>query len=407
MPVSLRRAAINHAIGKVKSWYSLLKLWEATDRKKRPPQLGQPSEPITFYADMVEYPDADLAVQRQVRHDFVAVELFYEGKWQSVPLPVSLHRQAQAVLSASQVESARIHEVTEQIKSRKSPKEKWTAEEKATVRPQMWHALSLSLYARRDKQYPGGLRFSLHVPFEKWVDAPQKAKAQFAANPGMPVVTVDLGVNRLAVMGAFLNDKRMATKFVHGGELNHKRHLLLNTIYKKRGQSGRLQKDVQDNVNLWEKVRNMDENTARQVARQIVNFALQNEAKVIVFEYLRGYRAPKEKMSKSGRKNHKRAYWLRGKIVEWARDLAFREGILTVERNPAYTSQMCPHCQHEHRKVGQRVKHTFTCLNPNHSYQADADFVGMLNLYRKWNGTFAYPRKKKRADESKPAQAIA
>ena len=51
MPVSLRRAAINHAIGKVKSWYSLRKLWEATDRKKRPPQLGQPNEPITFYAD--------------------------------------------------------------------------------------------------------------------------------------------------------------------------------------------------------------------------------------------------------------------------------------------------------------------------------------------------------------------
>ncbi|RIV19150.1 hypothetical protein D2Q93_13235 [Alicyclobacillaceae bacterium I2511] len=33
-------------------------------RKKRPPQLGQPNEPITFYADMVAYPDADLAIQR-------------------------------------------------------------------------------------------------------------------------------------------------------------------------------------------------------------------------------------------------------------------------------------------------------------------------------------------------------
>ncbi|RIV19579.1 hypothetical protein D2Q93_12720 [Alicyclobacillaceae bacterium I2511] len=65
------------------------------------------------------------------------------------------------------------------------------------------------------------------------------------------------------------------------------------------------------------------------------------------------------------------------------RDLTFREGILTVERNPAYTSQMCPHCQHEHWEVGQRVKHAFTWLNPNHSYQADADFVGMMNLYCK------------------------
>ncbi len=39
-------------------------------------------------------------------------------------------------------------------------------------------------------------------------------------------------------------------------------------------------------------------------------------------------------MSRAGRQNHKRAYWLRGKILRWVRDLAFREGILTVERNP-------------------------------------------------------------------------
>ena len=99
-----------------------------------------------------------------------------------------------------------------------------------------------------------GCDFRCMYPLKGWRDAPQKAKAQFVANPGMPVATVDLGVNRLAVMGAFLNNKLMATKFVHGGELNHKRHLLLNAIYKKRGQSGRLQKDGQDNVNLWEKV---------------------------------------------------------------------------------------------------------------------------------------------------------
>lgn len=167
-------------------------------------------------------------------------------------------------------------------------------------------------------------------------------------------------------------------------------------------QSGRLQANVHDNVGLWNKVRNIDENAARQVARQIVKFAIDHGAKVVVFEYLRGYRPPKERMSRSGRKNHKRAYWLRGKIVTWVRDLAFREGILTVERNPAYTSQMCPHCH----MPGERTGHHFTCQNPVHSYRADADFVGMMNLYRKWNGTFVYPRKK-RADEPNPAQVTA
>ncbi len=76
------------------------------------------------------------------------------------------------------------------------------------------------------------------------------------------------------------------------------------------------------------------------------------DAKVIVLEYLRGYQAQKEKMSRSGKKNHKRAYWLRGKIMEWVRDLAFREGIPTVERNPAYMSQMCRTAKLYHRQVG-------------------------------------------------------
>ncbi len=110
MPVSLRRAAINHAIGTMKSWYSLLKSWEATDRKKLPPQLAQPNEPTTVDADIVDYPDVDLAIQRPVRHDFVAVTLFYDDAWQLVPLPVILHHQAQITLAESQAE-ARIGEI--------------------------------------------------------------------------------------------------------------------------------------------------------------------------------------------------------------------------------------------------------------------------------------------------------
>ncbi len=110
-------------------------------------------------------------------------------------------------------------------------------------------------------------------------------------------------------------------------------------------------------------------------------------------------------MTRPGRKNHKRAYWLRGQIGRWVRDLAFREGILTGERNPAYTSQMCPHCPPDCRSVGMRAQHTFTCSNPHHPYRADADFVGMLNLSRKWSGTFTYPSKKQ--DDPKPAQALA
>ncbi|MDA8206143.1 MAG: hypothetical protein M0Z36_08740 [Thermaerobacter sp.] len=199
-----------------------------------------------------------------------------------VPLPVVLHQKAQEALAMSRAETARINEETLKIKACQTSRESGTPEERAAIRPQQWGVLSLSLYAKRDKQYPGGLRFALHVPMERWVNAPKKAKEPFAADPGMPVVTVDLGVNRLAVMGAFRNDKLVATQYIRGGPVNHHRHQLLNVIHHKRSQSGKLQAGVQDDVDLWEKVRNIDENTARKVARQIVNFAMSHEAKVIV-----------------------------------------------------------------------------------------------------------------------------
>lgn len=159
---------------------------------------------------MVEYPDVDLVVQKQVRHDFLSVKFFYEGKWQMVQLPVILHKKAQEVLAVSQAETNRIKSKTLEIKSHKAKKEKWTKEEIARILPRDWCAASLALYAKRDKQYPGGLRFALHVPFEKWRDAPQKAKEQLVIHPGMPVVAVDLGVNLLAVMGAFQENKLQA-----------------------------------------------------------------------------------------------------------------------------------------------------------------------------------------------------
>ena len=402
MPVSLRRAAINHASGKVKAWDALVKRWASQKKSGRCPQLGAPHEPLTFYANLVAYPDFDLLAQHAMRHTFIAVTLWHDQRWESVPLPVTLYEKARPALAASQCEQARIRDVTAHLRATKGDRKHWEAADKEAVRPQTWCAQSFTLYSRSDRRYPDPQRFSLHIPLEKWVDTPQKAEVQRALQPDMPVVTVDLGVNRLAVIGAFHGGHLTATQFISGGSLNHHRHQILTTIFRKRQQSGRLQKGVLDNGDLWQTVQNLDEDAARQVAVQIVRFAQAHQASVIVFEYLRRYHPPKEKMSRAGRKNHKRAYWLRGKILRWVRDLAFREGILTVERNPAWTSQMCPQCA----TVGSRQGHHVVCQNPAHPYHADADFVGMMNLYKKWTKTFTYPRKKA-VDDRKPLTADA
>ncbi|CAB3395463.1 protein of unknown function [Kyrpidia spormannii] len=54
------------------------------------------------------------------------------------------------------------------------------------------------------------------------------------------------------------------------------------------------------------------------------------------------------------------------------------------------------------KALGERNGSRFTCKNPNHRYNADADFVGMMNLYRKWTKTFVYPRN---GDDPKPEVA--
>ncbi|HHY68551.1 MAG TPA: transposase, partial [Alicyclobacillus sp.] len=307
MPTELRRAAINQAIGKVRSWWSHLKTWEETapDQRGREPQLGRPNEPVTFYVGMVEHPAYDLNPQKKKRHTFISLKLHTGQKWEKVPLPVVVHAQAESLLAGSALEKERV------ARERKTAPTS-SGEEKGG---RTWVAKSLTVYGKRDKRYPGGVRYALHIPMEKSVDKPRKAEEQRQANPQMPVVTVDLGVGRLAVMGAFVEGRLAATRFVDGRAVGHRRHRLLATIYRKREQSGRQKPGVQDNVALWNKIRNLDEHAAKQTAVAIVRFAKEHGARVIVFEHLRRYRPPKEKMSRSGRKNHKRAYWLRGQIM--------------------------------------------------------------------------------------------
>ena len=389
MPTNLRRAAINKATGKVRSWYANHRNWLATPMSKRKgePQPGVPNEPLTYYSNMY-----DLKIQDATEHSFLSLTLYHEGKWDKLALPVTLFKNARTILEASDAEKERMATETERIKAlypgkklKDLPEE---IKESLKQRPGVWVAQSPTLYIHRDRRGKSsefGVRFALHVPFEKLIYNVKKAEIQRQANPKIPVTTVDLGVNNLATAINWQDHKIKDIKFISGRQLNHERKQLLTQINNNRSQSGLLQKGVRDNVSLWRKIRNKDDDAAWQVARSIVDFTIKNGSKVIVFEYLRKYRPPKERMSKSGRKNHKRAYWLRGKILCNVRDLAFREGILVVERSPAFTSQSCPKCH----AIGDRQGSQFKCS----CWQGNADFVGAYNLYAKWQRNFVYHKR--------------
>lgn len=71
----------------------------------------------------------------------------------------------------------------------------------------------------------------------------------------------------------------------------------------------------------------------------------------VVFEYLRPD-CPQRGLAWRRRTNRQRSYQLRGQILRHVRDLAWREDILVVERNPACR---CHHVAEGSRQAGSAI----------------------------------------------------
>jgi putative transposase len=190
-----------------------------------------------------------------------------------------------------------------------------------------------------------GSQWWLHTPLERAFESPGKVEKQLTTNPDVHICSVDLNIdNHLAVCTIqTVEGTVLATKFISGGkELHGFRKKLLGRIARKRGKTGIIAENEQDNTALWTKVRHLDEQAAHRVSRRIVDFAKKHSATILVFEHLGHFRPQKGKYSKRG--NEKRAYWLRGKIFKYSRYKAWNEGIVTCRVNPRNTSRECARC---------------------------------------------------------------
>lgn len=190
-------------------------------------------------------------------------------------------------------------------------------------------------------------RFRLHTPLEKKFKKPAKAVEQVATDPQLRLCSVDLNLGDAQAVCTILHadGTEGATLFIRGGNSLHaRRKRLLGKIAVKRSQSGILAEGEQDNKRLWDKVRAIEDYEAHRVSRRIVDFARQHGATILVFEHLSKLKPVKGRYSK--RSNEKRAYWLKGRIVKYARYKAWEHGILTCRVSPAYTSQDCSGCGH-------------------------------------------------------------
>ena len=192
---------------------------------------------------------------------------------------------------------------------------------------------------RREKQW------WLHTPVEKQFPSPPKIAHQVATHPDTKICAVDLNLDtHLAVCTIqTVEGTILATTFIGGGQaIAGFRKQLLGRIARNRHQTGLLAEGEQDNKALWRKLRNADEHLSHQVSTRIVQFAKEHEATILVFEHLGKLRPEKGKYSRRG--NSKRAFWMKGRIFQYAKYKAWNEGMITSRVNPRNTSRECARC---------------------------------------------------------------
>ncbi len=90
----------------------------------------------------------------------------------------------------------------------------------------------------------------------------------------------------------------------------------------------------------FQKISRRERHEGLRVSNEIIEFANRHGCKVIVFEHLGNLKPQRGRYSR--RSNQKRAYWLKGKIVDNVRRIAYqRYAILTARVNPKDTSRLC------------------------------------------------------------------
>jgi len=190
-----------------------------------------------------------------------------------------------------------------------------------------------------------GKQWWLHTPIEKTLSTPAKIAEQITTNADTRICAIDLNLGEhLAVCTVqTVEGTILATHFIGGGrEIAGFRKKHLGRIARNRSQTGIIAQNEQDNADLWRKIRNADEHIAHLVSARIVQFACEQGASMLVFEHLGNLKPAKGKYSHRG--NSKRAFWMKGRIFNFAKYKAWNLGMITSRVNPRNTSRECARC---------------------------------------------------------------
>jgi IS605 OrfB family transposase len=305
LPMVLRRACINQAIGAAKSFKTNLRKWEARKAKKlekgKPFTERPPVPPRRFNWNPTFYS----GLQKQFTGTSILLKLWTGKSW----VWVKFRLCGQTIPDG------------------------WEMQCPKTV-------------------IKGNLIF-LHLPIQKLFKSPQKVENQVKGSH-FRLCSVDLNIGEnLAVCTILDGDgNQLDSKFIKGGaNLQSRRKCRLGRVARNRRRTGIIVKGEQDNKQLWVDIQNINEYEAHRISRRIVDYALANNATVIVFEHLGNFKPQKGKYSKRG--NEKRSYWLRGKIFKFTKYKAWSEALITCRVNPKNTSRDCACCGAKVARYGE------------------------------------------------------
>jgi IS605 OrfB family transposase len=321
LPAMFRRAAINAALGSAKSFQSHLKRWRTrkekmeakgkkfTDRPPVPPRTWKKSVP--FYAGL----------WRERTENSIVLKVWTGACWSWVKVRIS---------------------------GRDLP---------------AGHEIGSPHLIRHGREW------WLHTPTLKAFEAPQKVEEQVKTQTPMKICAVDLNLGEQIAVGSVQDAEGtiLATRFIGGGDaVNGFRKKALGRIARNRRKTGIIAQGEQDNAARFQKLRNRNDDEAHRISRRIVQFALEHEASIIVFEHLGTLKPEKGKYSRRG--NQKRAYWMKGRIFRYTKYKAWAERIITSRVSPRNTSRDCARC-------GENVIRYAQGWHPQQGYTMGAPLV--------------------------------
>ena len=261
-PSYLRRDAITTAIGNVMSYKSLVENWEANGKQGRKPflNLNRDTMPCFYRGNTFHQDGTNVEIKLYDGHDWV----WYFMQIRNTDFQYALKNVSD------------------------------------------WKAAAPVLTKRNH-------RYELRIAYTKSGKFFPKYKKDKDVET---VIGVDLGINTDAVCSVVHKDGTVTgNKFIDSPVEKDRMYRLLNVIKKAQQHGSR------KNHRLWRFVNNYNDAIAVETARQIIEYALQSNAQVIVFEYLH------MKGKRRGSKKQRLALWRKRDIQKRVEAMASRCGI--------------------------------------------------------------------------------